>query len=1443
MSLPLVDLGALLALDPAATPELTSVLAPSDVPLALLPVRLETRFAGAADGSAELLIRVYPDKIHLDAHDPRLSAVEAEAGRTYWQAEWRCGTDESRLRAAWRVLTDRFGPGRAAWIARRLAPTNAGARPDQAVVAAEPLTVEPVLPDPGPPAERTATPVARLLPGRWTACAYARGALAATTTGADIRPDLPVGPDLDAPLRPGQDGPAVDVGMAWMIDFDEAERAGMGLRLRLTETTVADALIDLLIVSGVRAGDPDGGAAAYADLLAAQRFTDGIAFLAPGTPSNNSIEERAGFVSRDLRGELSFSLEWRAATPTAGSNAGRTERALGLRDAGLEHLAGAPDDHDRWSAAVQRALWPGTWGYYLTQFIGIGPGRLSLDDLTWISDFGARALRPGGPLPAVRVGRQPYGVLPVTTLGTFAAAGVDADRIARLRDLLAGLREVVWRPALADVARVGRSPDPNADLIDVLRTDAAGGGLAVRRAMGPQYVQHLRRFLGEDLEALGFWARLQQITSGLPGRVGLGFTPASGGLIWEPSARPAALPLVPADPPAMIVALLADDLGALSARVPASMMEAVLRQSLLREHALAAAQLLADQDRPVGELLRDVELVDLGPDPGPTPGFEWQLDQPVPGSSPPETVRARLAAAPAGHLTEFRAALTELAAAGPAVGPALRDGLGVTSHRLDAWTTAYATTRLTELRAARPTGLRTGGYGWLENLRPEPRTPIDPLPDEPGPLTAAVDDPGFVHAPSLGQAGAAALMRNAHLAHGATPTGAYAVNLTSERVRRAMGLFDGVRQGQSLGALLGYDVERGVHESGLDHLLDDLRQIAPPPQVSGGEAVERRVLLDGLELHRRWTDERTGLFGEIDSMSDRDRARLTLILDGLDAAIDAAGDAVTAENVFQFARGNLARSGGSLDEIATGKAPPPSLEFIRTPRTGTAITHRVLVAVEIGTRRSAGWATATPRAEAEPALDAWLSRLLGPATGVDVLVEVIGADGAVTARHAVPVVDLGLAALDLTWIAGDAAAATELARRAYAVAVPDGGAPPRSAHAGGGAEPALRLDLASGDDRSRRSLADLLEVAGRTRALLAGARPLDGADLQPAHAAPDRRLDLEEFEGRAAAGVAALADLHDQLTALLTADPPPQLGAVRAVLARLAGFGVTGALTPLAGPDQDRLVVGSAAVPAVAAVLNEAARRLTEAATLGPEPVEGPDEGRRDRILRRFRAIFGAGFLACPRFGAPTAAELGESRADPALLAEDRLAPHTWFQRMERIRPALARLGLALREAEILGSGVGLDLAAGQVPHVAGRGWLGMQFTPEAEGQGQDGQVSLVLAGSAGVDLGRPLAGLLVDEWTELVPSRTETTGIAFRFDPPDAVAPHAILLAVPPIVGEPWTIGTLNQVLLETLDLARLRTVPPDLLEAAGQFLPASLLSFNVAGDVPSTDPNVLIG
>src|SRR4030095_3146823 len=101
----------------------------------------------------------------------------------------------------------------------------------------------------------------------------------------------------------------------------------------------------------------------------------------------------------------------------------------------------------------------------------------------------------------------------------------------------------------------------------------------------------------------------------------------------------------------------------------------------------------------------------------------------------------------------------------------------------------------------------------------------------------------------------------------------------------------------------------------------------------------------------------------------------------------------------------------------------------------------------------------------------------------------------------------------------------------------------------------------------------------------------------------------------------------------------------------------------------------------------------------------------------------------------------------------------------------------------------------------------------------------------------QPLAGRLIDEWVEVVPSPKETTGIALQYDQPNSAPPQTILIAVPPEVESPWTVWSLQQVLLETLDLARIRAVDLDALNDVGHYLPALYFAFNPLGDAVSTD------
>jgi hypothetical protein len=191
--------------------------------------------------------------------------------------------------------------------------------------------------------------------------------------------------------------------------------------------------------------------------------------------------------------------------------------------------------------------------------------------------------------------------------------------------------------------------------------------------------------------------------------------------------------------------------------------------------------------------------------------------------------------------------------------PLFAEHVDCASYRLDAWLAGLACLRLESLSGAGSSnagsndassnkassarqGIHLGAYGWLEDVRPK-SVALEPvaLTGETGnvfaspasaPLMADPRNAGFIHAPSLNHAITAAVLRNGYLSN-ASPANAdtLAVNLSSGRVRTALGVLEGIRSGQSLGALLGYRFERGLHDrhglAEVDSFIYDLRKAFP----------------------------------------------------------------------------------------------------------------------------------------------------------------------------------------------------------------------------------------------------------------------------------------------------------------------------------------------------------------------------------------------------------------------------------------------------------------------------------------------------------------------------------------------------------------------------------------------------------------------------------------
>jgi hypothetical protein len=127
-----------------------------------------------------------------------------------------------------------------------------------------------------------------------------------------------------------------------------------------------------------------------------------------------------------------------------------------------------------------------------------------------------------------------------------------------------------------------------------------------------------------------------------------------------------------------------------------------------------------------------------------------------------------------------------------------------------------------------------------------------------------------------------------------------------------------------------------------------------------------------------------------------------------------------------------------------------------------------------------------------------------------------------------------------------------------------------------------------------------------------------------------------------------------------------------------------------------------------------------------------------------------------------------------------------------------------------------------QLPHVPGEPWLGLEHPPETAILGE--RLLYTAHYAAPFDGAADQCGLLLDEWTELLPGEQETTGIAFHYDRPSSEPAQAWLLVVPPDPAGTWTFADVVDAVRETLDLARVRAVEPDQLDALpwARFLPA---------------------
>ncbi len=807
----------------------------------------------------------------------------------------------------------------------------------------------------------------------------------------------------------------------------------------------------------------------------------------------------------------------------------------------------------------------------------------------------------------------------------------------------------------------------------------------------------------------------------------------------------------------------------------------------------------------------------------------------------------------------------------------LVDTMDLLSHRLDAWVTSFANKRIIGMREKAAEGVHIGVYGYIENLSKNDQATGDVAQGNPG---------GYIHAPSVGQAATAALLRNAYLTHQTDPDGnAYRINLSSDRVRRAMRILQGLREGQELQELLGYQLERELHDVNLDLLIDDFRIAYPlvadkevaldvsPGSDEAMEAIAARNVADGLAIARdvtaagEWT---TVLSKLATALTPAQRDDLLPILDGLRDALDAVNDTLIHESVFHAVQGNYDRSGAAL-EAMNGLNRPPELESIKTPTAAVSLGHRVYMLFEPPPELTDD-DERFPRRCAEPRLDEWLSNVLGDFEQIGCTVTVEGEDDDVIVRFS----NLDLCALDYLSITADETAKsdTDLDRyiKYYIRTLPQ---------LGGDVVTSINYDRSSED--YSRTIGEALELLKTIRKVISVDKKvitpcaLSRPEGQPSE---DGDEDVYVEDNYAEQDYLELRERIDKIDGLFENaldDVDTDAVFVADHYFNLSRFKIIEAL-PVPPPETNEqyLEFKQSIVEQAKKIVKKIDVALAE--TDAFVSLETPDYNKAIKKLREVAQILlGENFVILPSCTPSNDAELNPAFSySDTLINENPENVNLWLQQVAEVNPRLQQLeDMLLTQSAWQSVWVSdetdsehavieiqdqadYQFHVAQLPDGACDSWMALPDSEQDFSGLEERPRSITsfvcysgndtFSSLQDVDYSNTrISGLVIDAWDEKIPQfgqedddgnrvlPTQQTGISFQYDRPNAQAPQTILLAVPDTNKEEatdWQLEALREIVCETMDLAKTRSVDLDAFTEIGGVFPGLYLP--VDADTP---------
>jgi len=1491
------------------------------IPVLFFPVRIETRFINAGNAT-ELWIRIYPDDIHIHTHEFLLTEEEHFAGRQYWlnllKANRENVSAEDQKKAAWKTFSEGRGVQRALWVAKQTTPLN--------------WSVDSVLEDEAlqfPEAGDTKThnwtqaPKTQLLPDQFVVSLYRSGRIVHTEVGAPVPDTVFLGPD---PLQAKEsfekkdNSIVLDDSFAWITDFDKAVEKGLALKIKMQEHFLNHGMIERIVVMGVcSSASVQEGKVLLEELIENHQYSaKGFSFLPQRSSTNNT--ESSGSVYSKNENYLSKGyydgIDLNALSD-AEEDGIQFANLLGIDKTVFRNASHASQKHVKEALAMNKAVYPATIGSFIEN---LAKPMFSEQQKNHLRDFFTDFVTASGPFPAIRIGDQPYSFLITSDMDRW----VDKEPFFQgMATVLKRLQSIWYDLSNKNVAHVGRDRDPSSTLIDILGLEAGSVSFIQRLAHLPDFSLSATNVIGKA----GELARKQETLRGFVKSLHpYGDRMDVGALItnlhyYKFENKIDLIKLV--DGKTASVDRFLDKLGPknlnyiewlsqvqkeeevsahnLGATPPRSILYLLLRHSLLQELEKASKVYYSNLGvSTVSGLEKSVlnvnkEFKDL---------TSWELIKGTPSAINDKVFKVNI---PLGDylltkgwkdvksLNEFKGALQLLGNLSTlSLQHHLTDHIDLCSYRLDSWQMGLFTKRLQLNRSKQPEGIYHGSYGWVENLRPSGGKLIEvPEALKPSNQQPVYKDPknaGFVHTPSLNHATAAGLLLAGYQNHATrSDPGAFAVNLSSERVRKALFVIQGIQNNQRLEALLGYQFERALHDMTTNNAANNLNQYIlslrekyplesasiPQAGTEAQESVPAYSVVDGLKIVNATGDELLSLVGN--------QTHLQLILrekNRLEDTLDAINDLLITETAFQATQGKTDRTAAVLNSLKNADI-PPDLEFHKTPRsTHLSFTNRVTIHFDSKASQhvTGTWtAISSPRSLMEPGMNRWLGEMIGDPSRIISSVSLVDAEGSETQSIIINLSELNIQPIDLIYLLGtDQQSGIKQLESHIEQAF--------KSKTGTHAEEGLKITFETTVSEGERSLAKAIPLMRSLRSLITNGRPASAKHFlsRPKSEGEQQRFipnwdveelvsrintvfhslyaELKRIEGIRISGIEGLTEGPSDLNTLfewyykegasieklekviITEESIVELDAF---LRSGRNYGINTSLRSVSSVATALEIVDL--LHSSASLWHQYHQKLTLATKkLTAANEETISDLKVTRLTEAGKALLGDDFVILPQFRFVNAEDVSKVLLDEGaqLLkyanqlnhTSAELSVETWLESVARVRPFMGKLEQVRMIAEAQ-SNADITFTAAQFPFNQKSSWLAVEFPAVDEQTGEkydilDDTVVMAIQGYQARNVDELQSALLIDEWTEAVPNDKEISGVSFNYDQPNASAPNAILVAVEPTGAAQWSWDTMLGIISNTFDRAKTRAVEPaHILEhpALDTLIPMTVANFDL--------------